>query len=141
MTQTGEHHPDTGIGAIGREVADDAVRLVRAEIALAKAQLRDAAIRMAVAIALIVLALLLLFIGSIEALSAIPSAFSVPLFHNTWVGWAVFGGLFVLLAAGLGGVGILTIFRSVKEGKQTVNTFKEDAEWVRGLTRRGGSES
>ena len=136
-----EHKPDSGLGAIGREVADDAVRLVRAEIALAKAEMREAAIRLGVAIGLFVAAALFLLIGLIEMLGAIPSQFGPQLFHQNWLGWVAFGALFVIAALLLVGIGNRMRRKAVREGKQTFSTFKEDAEWVKELTRRSGSES
>ncbi|MFN2583039.1 MAG: phage holin family protein [Candidatus Dormibacteria bacterium] len=141
MSQATDHKPDTGLGAIGKEVADDAVRLVRAEIELAKAQMKQAALRLAVGIGFVLTALILLVIGTIEALSGLPAAFSVPLFGNTWLGWVAFGGVFLVLAGVLGFVGTRLLRRSFSKGKQTVDAFKEDAEWLKGLTKRGSSES
>lgn len=136
-----EHKPDTGLGAIGREVADDAVRLVRAEIALAKAELREAAIRLGLAIGLFTAAALFLLIGLIEMLGAVPAQFGPQLFHQNWLGWVAFGALFFIAALLLAFVGNRMRGRAVREGKQTFTTFKEDAEWVKELTRRSGSGS
>lgn len=141
MSQATDHHPDTGLGAIGREVAEDAVRLVRAEIELAKAQMKAAAIRLAVAIVLFAVALSFLFVGVIEALGAVPSHYSQPMFGNDWLGWVVFGGLFFAVALVVALIGTLSLRSSFKEGKDTMTTFKEDAEWARGLTKRGSSGS
>ena len=141
MSQATDHKPDTGLGAIGREVADDAVKLVRAEIELAKAQMKEAALRLAVGIGLVIAALVLLFIGAIEALSGLPAAFSAPLFGNTWLGWVAFGGVFLVAAVLLALVGTVALRRSFSRGKQTMVAFKEDAEWLKGLTKRGSSES
>jgi uncharacterized membrane protein len=141
MSQATNHRPDTGLGALGREVAEDAVRLVRAEIDFAKAQLKAAAIRMAMAIALFAVALTLLFVGLIEALGAVPAHFSQSIFGNDWLGWVIFGCVFFVIAVVMGLIGTLSLFRSFKEGKETMSTFKEDAEWARGLTKRGSSES
>ena len=119
-----EREPDTGLGAIGRDVAEDAVRLVRAEIALAKAELREAAIRLGVAIGLFVAAAVFLFVGLIEMLGAIPSQFGPQLFHQSWLGWVAFGVLFVLAAGLLALVGNRMRGRAVREGKQTISAFK-----------------
>ena len=133
---------DGSLGALGREVAEDAVRLVRAEIDLAKAQLKAAAVRLLLATVMFALALSFLFIGVIEALNAVPAHYSESIFGtNAWLGWVVFGGLFFLVAAVLGLIGTMAVFRTLKTGKQTVSTFKEDAEWAKGLTKRGSSGS
>lgn len=141
MSQAADPKADAGLGALGREVADDALRLVRAEIDLAKAQFRDAARRLILAAILIVVASVLLLIGVTEALGALPAAFSVHLFGNAWLGWLALGGVVAILAVVLALLGTLAIRRSLSEGKQTVDTFKEDTQWVKGLTRRGSSGS
>ena len=82
-----ETKPEEGLGALGRDVADDAMRLVRAEIEVAKAELKDAARRLMVAVVLLTLAAVLLLIGVIEALGAAPEAVSQRLFGNRWLGW------------------------------------------------------
>jgi hypothetical protein len=133
--------PEESLGALGRDVADDAMRLVRAEIDLAKAELKNAARRLAVAVVLLSLAALLLLIGVIEALGAAPEAFSQRLFGNRWLGWLALGGLLAILAVLLAVLGTLTVRRSLRTGKETVDAFKEDTQWVRGLTRRGSSGS
>ncbi|MGH7686490.1 MAG: phage holin family protein [Candidatus Dormibacteria bacterium] len=141
MSQATNHRQDSTLGAIGREVADDAVRLVRAEIELAKAQFKAAAIRLALALVLFVLALTLLFVGIIVALGAVPAHYSQSIFGNDWLGWVAFGGLFLVVAVALGVIGTRAALRSFRTGKETMSVFKEDAEWARGLTKRGSSES
>ena len=141
MSQATNHRQDSTLGAIGREVAEDAVRLVRAEIELAKAQLKAAAIRLALALVLFVLALTLLFVGVIEALGAVPAHYSQSIFGNDWLGWVVFGGLILVAAIVIGVIGTMAAIRSFRTGKETMSAFKEDAEWARGLTKRGSSES
>jgi hypothetical protein len=133
--------PDGGLGTLSREVADDAVRLVRAEIALARAQFAEAARRLVVAVVLLLVATVLLLIGLIEMLGALPSQFGPQLFGNAWLGWLALGGIFVIVAAVLVLLGTRAVRRSLSEGKETVSAFKEDTEWVKQLTRRGGSES
>lgn len=141
MSQATDRQADGSLGALGREVAEDAVRLVRAEIELAKAQLKAAALRLLFAIVLFVIAMTFVFIGVIEALSSVPAHYSQSIFGNNWLGWVVFGGLFFVLAGVLGGIGTIAVFRTFKASKDTVNTFKEDAEWAKGLTKRGSSGS
>lgn len=141
MSQATDRQADGSLGALGREVAEDAVRLVRAEIDLAKAQLKAAALRLVVAIVLFVVAMTFVFIGVIEALSAVPAHYGESIFGNNWLGWVAFGGVFFVIAMVLIGIGTIAVFRTFKAGKDTVNTFKEDAEWARGLTKRGSSGS
>ncbi len=134
MTRAAE--PEEGIAAIGRDVASDAARLVRAEIDLARSQLVDAAKRLVVAVVLLVSAALLLLIAVIEALGAIPSEFGPKLFGNAWLGWLALGGIFLVVAGLLALLGTRAVFRSLREGKHTVDTLKEDGEWLKRLSKR-----
>ena len=141
MSQATEQQTDGSIAGIGRAVADDAMKLVRAEIALAREQMKEAAIKLVFALAFLVVAAVLLLIGTVEALGALPARFSVPLFGNTWLGWAALGGVFIIVALLFALLGTAAARRSFKDGKQTMHTFKEDAEWAKGLTKRSGSGS
>ena len=142
MSQATDRRSDGSLSALGHEVAEDAVRLVRAEIDLAKAQLKAAAIRLLFAVVMFVLAITFIFVGAIEALSAVPAHFGGSIFGaSAWLGWVVFGGLFFVIAVLFGMIGTVAVFRTFKAGKETVSTFKEDAEWAKGLTKRGSSGS
>jgi Putative Actinobacterial Holin-X, holin superfamily III len=141
VSRAAEAMPDEGLGALGRDVADDAIRLVRAEIDLAKAQAKEAAKRLILAVVLLVMAATLLLIGVIEALGGAPAAFSQRLFGNGWLGWVALGGLLMVVGVFLALFGTLAVRQSLREGKRTVGAFKEDTEWLKGLTRRGNSGS
>ena len=136
-----ETRADPNLASMGAEVAQDVVRLVRAEIDLAKIEMQTALRRLAVAAALIGVALMLLLLAVIEALGSVPAAFSVRLFGNQWLGWLVFGGLLLVLGALVGFVGTMRLRSALRVGKQTMTNLKEDSEWLRHLTRRASSGS
>ncbi len=185
---------------LGREVAADASRLVKAEIAVAKAHALDALKKFALGIGLIFagavssLFFIIFTIGTlVEGAQAIDSW---PLYAS--LGGAFLGAGFLALGAGrarwlavpmqiLGALGLLTfvvglvafyvvaiiggndelgrrgwaiaataffvltvvpiaiggwvIWKGVKGGKTAVNDIKEDAAWVKQLTKRNASES
>jgi hypothetical protein len=133
--------PQEGLGSIGRDVAQDVLALVRAEIAFARAQMLDALKRMIIGAVLLIVALLFLFIALIEALGALPSELGPSLFHSRYWGWLVLAGLLVLLALVLALIGYGRIRKSIGEGKDTVNALKEDGKWLRHLTKRASSGS
>jgi phosphatidylglycerophosphate synthase len=130
-----------GIATLGREVAEDALRLVRAEIELAKSQMKATLLRALLAIILISLAALLLLIAVVEALGALPSEFGPRLFGNRWLGWLALGGVLLLLSLGAAGLGTIAVRRSLRQGRQAVSALKEDTEWLRQLRKRGSSGS
>lgn len=132
---------DENLAALGRKVADDAVRLVRAELDLVRAELSAAMRRMAVAIALIATAAVFLLIAVIEAIGALPSWLGPAFLGNAWLGWLIVGGAFLLVALALGLLGTMRVRRSLSQGKHTFETIKEDGQWLRALIRRGSSGS
>jgi hypothetical protein len=132
---------DEDLVALVRKIVDDAMKVARADFELAKAQLRSAMIGMAIATGLVAAALLLLLIAVIDALGALPEAFGPGLLGSSWLGWLALGGVFLVLAIVLGVLGTMRVRRSLSQGKQTVHTLKEDAEWLRGLPKRSSSGS
>ncbi len=125
---------DESLADIGRQIADDAARLVRMEIELAKVGMVESLKRVAIALALVVVALPLLLIGSTLAFASLPKHFG-----DVWWSWALAGAGFLLLAVLLGAVAGLRIRAAVRQQKQTVADLKEDVEWVKRLTKRDTS--
>ncbi len=131
---------DESIAAIAREVADDAVRLARAEIELAKAQAIAAIKRVAVAIGLFAGAGVFALFMAIFALGAVPTALAGRIFAG-WAWWLLTAALFFLVAALLGLVGFRSLKRGINSGKRLVGEVKEDVAWFKRLTKRNASES
>jgi hypothetical protein len=131
---TQSQHDQESLGDIGRQIADDAARLVRMEIELAKAGMVESLKRGAVAIALIALALPVLLIGMALAFSALPKHFG-----DVWWSWALAGAGFLLVALFLGALAGLRIRAMVRTQQQTIAAIKEDVAWVKQLTRRDKS--
>jgi hypothetical protein len=131
MAAAPEPHGEESLADIGRQIADDAARLVRMEIELVKAGMKEAAKRAIVAIVLVVLAMPLLLIGTALAFAALPKHFG-----DTWWAWALAGAGFLLFALLLGGIAGLRVRAAVRQQKQTVADIKENIEWARQLTRR-----
>lgn len=132
---------DDDLVALVRTIVDDAMRVVRADLDLARAQLQSAVMGLAIAVGLVAAALLFLLIGVIDALGALPEAFGPGLLGSSWLAWLVLGGIFLVIAFVLGVLGTMRVRRSLSQGKQTIQTLKEDAEWLRGLTKRSSSGS
>jgi hypothetical protein len=134
MAATQPQHDQESLGDIGRQVADDAARLVRTEIELAKAGMMEGLRRGVVAIALVLLALPLLLIGMALAFAALPKHFG-----DVWWSWALAGAGFLLVALLLAGIAALRIRAMVRTQQQTIAAIKEDVTWVKQLTRRDKS--
>jgi len=126
--------------SLARQVVEDAVKLVRAEIAVVGAELKRAIIQLVIAAAMMVVALVFLFIAVIEALGALPSGLGI--LGAEWVRWLALGGVFLVLAAVLIFFGQSRARKAIKRGrKQVESTLKEDAEWLRELTKRSVKRS
>jgi lysylphosphatidylglycerol synthetase-like protein (DUF2156 family) len=134
MAATQPQHDQDSLGDIGRQIADDAARLVRMEIELAKAGAVESLKRGAVAIALIAVALPFILIGMALAFAALPKHFG-----DVWWSWALSGAGFLLVAMLLGLVAGLRIRSAVRTQRQTIAAIKEDVTWVKQLTRRDKS--
>ena len=121
--------------ALARQVVEDAIHMARAEFAVVAAELRRAVLQLAIAIALIMVAAVFLLIAVIEALNALPSGLGI--LGSEWVRWLVLGGIFLILAGVLIYIGQSRARKAIKRGrKQVQGTLKEDAEWLRELTKR-----
>ena len=121
--------------SLARQVVEDAIKLVRAELALVGAELKRAIIQLVIAAVMIIVASVFLLIGVIEALGALPSRLGI--LGAEWVRWLALGGIFLVLAAVLIYIGQSKARKAIKRGRtQIESTLKEDAEWLRELTKR-----
>ncbi len=127
---------EESLGDIGRQIADDAARLVRMEIELAKAGMIESLKRGAVAIGLAVAAMPLILIGMALAFAALPKHFG-----DVWWSWTLAGVGFLLVALFLGALAALRVRAMVRTQKETIAAIKEDVAWVKQLTRRDKSET
>ena len=131
---------DESIAAIAREVADDAVRLARAEIQLAKAEASAALKRLAIAIGLLAGAGVFALFMTISALGAVPTALAGHVFSG-WTWWLLMAAFFLIIAALLAMFGFRSLKRGIGTGKQMVGSVKEDVAWLKRLTKRNAKES
>ena len=126
--------------SLARQVVEDAIKLARAEMEVVGAELKRAVIQLAIAIALIMVAAVFLLIGVIEALGALPSGLTI--LGSEWARWAALGGIFLIVAIVLIFIGQSRARKAIKRGRKNVQeTLKEDAEWLRELTKRSVSGS
>jgi len=134
-TVDGDAPDSTDPISLARAVVEDAIRLVRAEISVVGAELKRAIIQLVIAMVMIVVALAFLLIAVIEALGALPSGLGI--LGAEWVRWLALGGVFLVLAAVLIFIGQSRARKAIKRGRMQIeSTLKEDAEWLRELTKR-----
>lgn len=134
-----EHHDnlrDRSLSDLVEQLSADVRELVRAELALAKAELAERARRFAVAggLAAAGAVLGLLALGTFTATAVIALA-------NVWPAWLAALVVAVVLAAVAGillAVGTKVGRRAVPPvPAETVESIKEDVEWVKTRTRSG----
>ena len=126
--------------SLARQVVEDAIKLARAELNVIGAELKRAVIQLVIAMALIIVASVFLLIAVIEALGALPSGLDI--LGPEWVRWLALGGIFLILAAVLIFFGQSRARKAIKRGRKSIEgTLKEDAEWLRELTKRSVSGS
>ena len=139
-TVDGDAPESTDPISLARQVVEDAIKLARAEMEVVGAELKRAIIQLAIAIAMIMVAFVFLLIGVIEALGALPSGLTI--LGSEWARWAALGGIFLILALVLIFIGQSRARKAIKRGRKNVQaTLKEDAEWLRELTKRSVSGS
>lgn len=130
-----EHPPaDLTVGQLLRELSQDTSHLVRQEIQLAQAEMKQKAKRVGVGAGLLGAAAVmgLAALGAGTALLIIAIAIVLPL----WLSALAVTGFYVLVAGVLALAGGLGIRRATPlQPEQTVATLKEDAEWAKTRAR------
>lgn len=118
-------------GTVG-SVVSDAQRLVALEVALAKQELKEFAIRNAIATALVAIGGLLFMLGVLVAVPVLV----VMLVPWKWQAAAVWAGGYLLI-----GVALVLIGRArlqVRMPQRTIESLKESKEWVLRHVRLNG---
>ncbi|HVL67382.1 MAG TPA: phage holin family protein [Vicinamibacterales bacterium] len=124
------HGYDNSVADLIRTTLHDAQDLVRGEIALAKAELREEARRFGAGAAELTAACVGALIASVFLLTALalglPLAFGWP----AWTGFALVGGLVLVAAVVLGLMGKKQ-FYGQRHMPLTMETMKENMQWTR----------
>jgi uncharacterized membrane protein YqjE len=113
-----------------RNTIRDSQELVRTEIALAKAELQGAAKRMAYGAAMLTAAAIAALVAVVFLLTAIAWALPAALGWPAWSGFAVVGGVVLLIAALVGVMGRSRLANTPRM-PLTATTLKENMEWTR----------
>ena len=130
---------ETLVGSL-RDLLADAVRLVRAEIGLVRAQGTATAKRGGIAAGLLAAGGVFAFLFFVFLLGAAAAAIGGALVHP-WLGWLIVAVALLAIAGTLALIGYHQMRKAVEEAKQVGTTVKEDLEWLRQLPRRNANES
>ena len=125
---------DPSIADVLKSAVRDAQDLVREEIALAKAEARQAASRVSSGAAMLAGAALAAVIGLILLLTAISWGISEGFGLPVWAGFAITTLVMLVLAGVLAMVGKSRITAAKAAMPRTVDTMKENMEWMRART-------
>jgi hypothetical protein len=124
---------DTSIADVLRSVIRDAQDLVRTEVALAKAELRNEVKTVGVAAATLAGAAIAGLIAVVFLLTA--GAWALPLLLGwpVWTGFAIVGVILAIVAGALGLAGKKRLNGQVRM-PLTTETMKENVQWMRART-------
>jgi hypothetical protein len=125
--------PDTGIVDVIRGALADAQDLMRSEIALAKAELRQEVGRLQVGVAAFAGAAVAAVVGIVMLLMTIAWAIAEGFGWPVWAGLGIVTVLTIVATIALAYVGKRR-FAAHKPMPLTVDTMKENATWIRART-------
>lgn len=124
---------DRSVVDLLKSAIQDAQDLVRSEVALAKAELREEGSRLGNGLVLLAVAAVAGLLGLAFLLTTAAWALATAFEWPVWIGFAIVTGLMLLLALvlGLAGRRKLTAERPMAK---TVDTMKENSQWIRART-------
>lgn len=124
---------EQSIADLLRGAMRDAQDLVRAEIALARAEMKEEGRRLAMGAALLAVAAVTALIAIVLLATAAAWGLATALQWPIWAGFAIVGGVILIAAliAGLVGRDRLVNGRHLP---RTMDSMKENAEWIRQRT-------
>ena len=126
-TIPGDGMSGRAFGSLVGEFFDQGKRLIRAEIALAKTELRQEVVKLKAGGVMVGVGGLLLFIGALAF-----AAFAIVLLDLVMPLWAaalIVTVLFLGIGAGVAMAGIKHL-KQVHAPNQTIQTLKEDSQWA-----------
>lgn len=121
---------DQSIADVIRSTIHDAQDLVRGEIALAKAELREEIRRMRTGAAALAVAAVSALVAVIFLLTAAAWGISAAFGWSAWTGFAIVG-MAVLMVGVILGITGKNQFNGERHMPLTVDTMKENLEWTR----------
>jgi len=124
---------ESSIADLIKDAVRDARDLVRSEIALAKSEARQEVRRLGVSAALLVAAAITGIIGLVFLLTAVAWGISEGLQWPVWAGFGIVTVLVLIVSGVLAYMGRARL-RSERHMPRTVDTLKEDMEWIRART-------
>jgi uncharacterized membrane protein YqjE len=120
---------EPGLGDLLKQLAQDSATLVRQEMALAKAEMKEnlrATVRQA---AMVAVGGLVALVGVLVLIAFLVTAISDAL-DEPWAGPLIVGGIFLLVGALLAMRAMKALKRESLAPDRTIETLKEDKQWL-----------
>lgn len=124
---TGDGLSGRSVGSIVSEFLDQARRLLRAELNLARAELREEMKKLQSAGAMVGAGAVMLLLGGIAFLAL--ATIVLNLFLPLWLAALIVTAVFLIVGGALASSG-LKKFKQVHPPEQTFQTLKEDGQWA-----------
>jgi hypothetical protein len=120
---------ERSLGDLFSELSEESSRLVRQEIALAKAEITDSARRVGKDVGMIAAGGVIAYAGFIVFLGALAILLAgvMPL----WLSTLLVGVIVIAVGAGLVMKGRADLHRAELAPRQTIETLREDKEWAK----------
>ena len=126
-TVPGDGTSERAFGSLVGEFFDQGKRLIRAEVALAKTELRQELTKAKAGAVLVGAGAVLLFLGGIAFMLFACAALATVL--PWWAATLIVTVLFLGIGAGIAMAGIKSL-KQVHAPNQTIQTLKEDSQWA-----------
>ena len=126
---SGSASPAGGVGSILADLLKDLQTLVRGEIALARAEIREDVAAAGKGAVSLVVALFLGLTGFMFVMLA--ATYVLNLWVRMWIAAAIVGGVLVLLAVIFGLSGKKKLSATNLKPDQTIDSLKENQEWAK----------
>jgi uncharacterized membrane protein YqjE len=117
------------LGELFRQLAQDSATLVRQEVALAKAEFRDAAKVLSRNAVMVGVGAVLALIGGLVLVAFLVILLGDVL-DNYWLGALIVGALFLIVGGLMASKALKTLKRESLAPEQTIQTLKEDKQWL-----------
>jgi uncharacterized membrane protein YqjE len=117
------------LGELVKQLAQDSATLVRQEITLAKAELRQNAKSVARDVAMIAVGAVLAAVGGLVLVAFLVILLGSVL-ANYWLGALIVGALFVIVGGALVAANLKKLQKEEVAPTRTIETLKEDKQWV-----------
>ena len=124
---------DPSIVDLLKNAIRDAQDLVRKEVALVKAELREEAGKLGSAVAMLAGAAVMGLLALVFLMTTLALGLATAFGWPAWIGYAIVTGLLLLLTLVLGLMG-RSRMAAARPLPRTMETMKENSEWIRART-------